>query len=125
MDLQYGVSVLLAHGHGYSEILSWTWEQMGFAVLGILEYEADRLEETARYLAPMMGGKFKSETTGRERRVKAVVEAMRVKIQTASGDHEAAILDQIVAMVESGIEVEAPPEIMDKVAKRLSRKRRS
>ena len=87
--------------------------------------EKAALEETARYLAPMMGGKFKSETTGRERRVKAVVEAMRVKIQTASGDHEAAILDQIVAMVESGIEVEAPPEIMDKVAKRLSKRRRS
>lgn len=79
LDLQDGFSILLANGHGYNEILSWTWEQISFAVQGVLEVEHDRLDTLVRTLAPLMGAKLKDTTTAREARHRAVLEDQRAR----------------------------------------------
>ena len=79
LDLQDGFSLLLANGHGYNEILSWTWEQISFAVQGVLEVEHDRLDTLVRTLAPLMGAKLKDTPTAREARHRAVLEDQRAR----------------------------------------------
>ncbi len=79
LDLQDGFSLLLANGHGYSEILSWTWEQISFAVQGVVEVEHDRLDTLYRTLAPLMGAKLKDTPTAREARHRAVLEDQRAR----------------------------------------------
>lgn len=79
LDLQDGFSILLANGHGYNEILSWTWEQISFAVQGVVEVEHDRLDMLYRSLAPLMGAKLKDTPTAREDRHRAVLEDQRAR----------------------------------------------
>lgn len=79
LDLQDGIALLLANGHGYNEILSWTWEQISFAVQGVLEVEHDRLDTLYRTLAPLMGAKLKDTPTAREARHRAVLEDLRAR----------------------------------------------
>lgn len=79
LDLQDGFSLLLANGHGYSEILSWTWEQISFAVQGVVEVEHDRLDMLYRAIAPLMGAKLKDTPTAREARHRAVLEDQRAR----------------------------------------------
>lgn len=107
LDLQDGFSLLLANGHGYSEILSWTWEQISFAVQGVLEVEHDRLDALVRTLAPIMGTKFKDTTTAREARHRAVLEDLRARRAQHDLEVKRVMEEQaLAAIMGMGFEIE-------------------
>lgn len=114
LNLQDAFGMLLAHGHGLTEILSWTWEQVGFAVLAVAEYEQDRLAIMARTLAPMISGKKpKDAPTPRQARHKAVLDDLRQRRAVRPEEKQAlleATLADMAGMFEVEIEGGDPPK---------------
>lgn len=107
LNLQEGFALLLAHGHGYDQILSWTWDQVAFAIQGILEVESDRLDTLVRVLAPLAGGKVRDRTTLREARRRTVIEDDRAVRAAKDRILQAAIIDEAMAnLAAMGFEVE-------------------
>lgn len=97
LNLQEGFAILLAHGHDYERILSWTWDQVAFAIQGIVEVEADRLDMLVRVLVPLAGGKVRDQATLRDARRRAVVEDDRALRAAQDRDLQIAIMDEAMA----------------------------
>lgn len=122
MNLQEGFALLLAHGHPYEVILSWTWDQVAFAIQGILEVETDRLDTLVRVLAPLTGGKIRDKTTLREARRRAVVEDDRAVRAAKDRALQHAIIDEAMAnLAAMGFEVEDVPAPGQKAPKKPRR----
>lgn len=107
LNLQDGIALLLANGHGYNEILSWTWEQISFAVQGVLEVEHDRLDTLVRTLAPIMGAKIKDDTPARDKRHRAVLEDQRARRAQNDLSVKRSMEEQALATIQGmGFEIE-------------------